>query len=274
MAQKQGGSLLKLGGILIANRDLVVGLARREIEIRYRGATMGVLWALFNPMIMLGVYTFFFTEVLRSKWQGIEQQSSLDFSLVLFPGLLVFTFFSECVARAPTLILTNQSYVKKIVFPLELLPIINLISAVFHALIGFVIWIVFYLVIKSGLHATVPLVVFPLIPLGFLTLGICWILAALGTYVRDITHIVTGLLAALMFLAPIFYPITALPEKYRAAIMFNPISVAVEQVRALLYHGAMIDWKQWFIYLGVSLVVASIGLWVFQRARAGFADVL
>ena len=139
MAGKPSGSLLKLGRTLVVNRDLVLGLVRREIEIRYRGATMGVLWALFNPLIMLSVYTFFFTEVLRSKWQGIAQQSSIDFSLVLFPGLLVFTFFSECVARAPTLILTNQSYVKKIVFPLQILPIINLVSAFFHALIGFLI---------------------------------------------------------------------------------------------------------------------------------------
>lgn len=274
MAKKPSGSLLQLGRTLIGSRDLVAGLARREIEIRYRGATMGVLWALFNPLIMLSVYTFFFTVVLRSKWPGIAQQSSLDFSLVLFPGLLVFTFFSECVTKAPTLILTNQSYVKKIVFPLQVLPVINLISAVFHALIGFLIWIVFYIIINGSLHPTVALVIFPLIPLGFLTLGICWLLAALGTYVRDITHIVTGLLAALMFLAPIFYPITILPEKYRGPIMLNPISVAVEQVRAVLYHGVMIDWKQWFIYLCVSIVVAWIGLWVFQRARAGFADVL
>ncbi|QNK02743.1 ABC transporter permease [Dyella telluris] len=274
MSQKQSGSLLKLGRTLIDNWDLVAGLARREIEIRYRGATMGVLWALLNPLIMLSVYTFFFTEVLHSKWQGMQQQSSLDFSLVLFPGLLVFTFFSECVAKAPTLILGNQSYVKKIVFPLQVLPVISLMSALFHALIGFLIWIVFYLVIKGGLHATVPLVIFPLLPLGFLTLGICWILAALGTYVRDITHIVTGLLAALMFLAPIFYPISALPEKYRGMVLLNPISVAVEQVRALLYQGVMIDWQQWFTYLGVSIVIAWIGLWIFQRARAGFADVL
>ena len=133
---------------------------------------------------------------------------------------------------------------------------------------------VFYLIIKGGLHPTVALVIFPLIPLGFLTLGICWILAALGAYVRDITHIVTGLLAALMFLAPIFYPITALPEKYRGAIMLNPISVAVEQVRAVLYHGQMIDWVQWGGYLIISIMVAWMGLWVFQRARAGFADVL
>ncbi|PZU29973.1 MAG: sugar ABC transporter permease [Stenotrophomonas sp.] len=274
MTKKASGSLLSLGKTLIDNRDLVTGLARREIESRYRGATMGVLWALLNPLIMLSVYTFFFTEVLRSKWQGIEQQSSLDFSLVLFPGLLVFAFFSECVARAPTLVTGNQSYVKKIVFPLQILPVVNLISALFHVLIGFVIWIFFFLVIKGTLHPTVALVVFPLIPLGFLTLGFCWVLAALGTYVRDIAHIVTGLLAALIFLAPIFYPITALPEKYRGAIMLNPISVAVEQVRALLYHGTMIDWNQWLIYLGVSLLVAWFGLWVFQRARAGFADVL
>lgn len=274
MAQKPSGSLLKLAKTLIDNRDLVTGLARREIEIRYRGATMGILWALLNPLIMLSVYTFFFTVVLRSKWQGIQQQSSLDFSLVLFPGLLVFAFFSECVSKAPTLILTNQSYVNKIVFPLQVLPIINLISAVFHVMIGFLIWIVFYISIKGGLHPTVALVIFPLIPLAFLTLGICWMLAALGTYIRDITHIVTGLLAALMFLAPIFYPISALPEEYRAPIMLNPISVAVEQVRAVLYHGVMMDWRQWFIYLCVSVVVARIGLWIFQRARSGFADVL
>lgn len=234
---------------------------------------MGLLWALLNPLIMLSVYTFFFTKVLKSRWPGIAE-SGLDFSLILFPGLLVFTFFSECVSKAPALVIGNQSYVKKIVFPLELLPIISLLGALFHAVIGLLIWCVFYLAIKHHIPATALLVAVPFIPLGLLTLGVSWTLAALGVYVRDITHIVTGLLAALMFLAPIFYPITTVPERYRPIIMMNPISVAVEQVRAVLYHSQMIDWRQWFVYLGISVLVAWGGLMVFQRARTGFADVL
>jgi len=250
-----------------------MGLARREVESRYRGATMGLLWAMLNPLIMLSVYTFFFTTILKSRWPGIEQ-SGLDFSLILFPGLLVFTFFSECVSKAPALIVSNQSYVKKIVFPLELLPIISLLGALFHTVIGLLIWAVFFLAIKHHIYPTSLLVVAPFIPLGLLTLGVSWSLAALGVYVRDITHIVTGLLAALMFLAPIFYPITAVPESVRPIIMMNPISVAVEQLRAILYHGQMIDWNQWLIYVGISILVAWGGLMVFQRARIGFADVL
>jgi len=273
MKRRFSGSLLSMGKTVAANRDLVVGLTRREVESRYRGAAMGLLWALLNPLIMLSVYTFFFTEVLKSKWSGITQ-SSLDFSLILFPGLLVFAFFSECVAKAPTLIISNQSYVKKIVFPLELLPFISLLGALFHAAIGILIWCLFYLAIKHQLNATALLVAVPFIPLGLMTLGVSWSLAALGAYVRDITHIVTGLLAALMFLAPIFYPISALPQDYRTIILMNPISVAVEQVRSILYHGQMLDWSQWFQYLGISVLVAWIGLWIFQRARTGFADVL
>jgi lipopolysaccharide transport system permease protein len=273
MAKKFSGSLLALGKTLVANRDLVLGLAKREVESRYRGATMGTLWALLNPLIMLSVYTFFFTQVLKSRWPGVAE-SGLDFSLILFPGLLVFAFFSECVAKAPALVVGNQSYVKKIVFPLELLPVISLLGALFHAVIGLLIWCVFYLAVKRYLPMTALLVAAPFIPLGFLTLGVSWMLAALGVYVRDITHIVTGLLAALMFLAPIFYPISAVPETYRPVILMNPISVAVEQVRSILYHGQMIDWRQWVLYLGISVVVAWAGLMVFQRARKAFADVL
>jgi lipopolysaccharide transport system permease protein len=118
------------------------------------------------------------------------------------------------------------------------------------------------------------LVAAPFVPLGLMTLGISMALAALGTYLRDTTHVVAGLLGGLIFLSPFFYPISLLPEKYGGIIMLHAITVAVEQIRAVLYHGQMIDWTQWSVYLLVSLVVASLGLWVFQRARVGFADVL
>jgi len=265
--------LAKLVKTLVLHKDLIVGLTMREIQSRYRGATFGIFWALLNPLIMLAVYTFFFTEVLKAKWPGIVQ-SSLDFSLVLFPGLIMFGFFSECVSKAPTLIVNNQGFVKKIVFPLEILPVVSLFGAFFHAAVGLLIWCAFFIAIKHELHLSTLLVAAPFVPLGLMTLGISMALAALGTYLRDTTHVVAGLLGGLIFLSPIFYPISILPEKYRGIIMLNPITVAVEQIRAVLYHGQMIDWTQWSVYLLVSLVVASLGLWVFQRARVGFADVL
>ncbi|MBB5020519.1 lipopolysaccharide transport system permease protein [Chitinivorax tropicus] len=255
------------------NRNLLVGLVHREIIGRYKGSTLGILWSFFNPVLMLAVYTFFFSVIFQTRWLG-GSGSKTEFALILFAGLLVFNFFAECMNRSPSLILSNVNYVKKIVFPLELLPIVAMGSAGFHLLVSFFVWLGFYVVIFGIPHLGVLLFPVVLVPLALLTLGFTWFLSSLGVYLRDVSQVVGALVPVLMFLSPVFYPLKSLPEEFRAVVHLSPITVAVEQTREVMYWGGSIDWSAWGGYLVISCIIAWLGFAWFQRTRKGFADVL
>lgn len=255
------------------NWELITTLVNREVLGRYRGSVMGVLWSFFNPVFMLTIYTFVFSVVFKARWNE-GSDSKTEFALVLFAGLIIFNLVSECINKSPVLILANVNYVKKVIFPLEILPVISLGAALFHTLISLVVWLLAYSIFFGIPHLTVllaPLVIFPLL---FFILGVSWILAALGVYVRDISQFVGMAMTVLMFLSPIFYPITAIPEKYRFFIELNPISPAIEQIREVLFFGVIPDIRAWLIYFSASLIVAFLGFIWFQKTRKGFADVL
>jgi len=258
---------------LFANRSLIFSLVRRDVVGRYRGSAMGLLWSFFNPVLMLAVYTFVFSLVFKSRWSG-GSGSKTEFALVLFAGLMMFSLFSECLNRAPRLIMNNVNYVKKVIFPLEILPVVALGSAAFHFLISLAVWMVFYLMffgIPGPAILQLPLVILPLI---LMTLGLSWLLASLGVFLRDVAQIVGVLTTVLLFLSPIFYPIDALPEEYRPFIQISPLSFVVEQARDTMIWSKGIDWEGWWVYTGVSAMVAWIGFAWFQKTRKGFADVL
>jgi lipopolysaccharide transport system permease protein len=187
---------------------------------------------------------------------------------------MVFNLFSECLGRAPGLILANPNYVKKVVFPLEILPFVSLGSALFHLLISLGVWILFYLLVFGVPHLTILLFPLVIIPLLLLVLGFSWFLASLGVYLRDVGQVVGIIITALMFLSPLFFPITSLPQEYQAVIHFSPITVALEEARQVMYWGKSIDWQIWSIYLGISLFIAWLGFAWFQKTRRGFADVM
>jgi lipopolysaccharide transport system permease protein len=259
--------------ILWRNRGLAFALTKREVVGRYQGSMLGILWSLFNPVLMLAVYTFFFSVIFQVRWLG-GSGSKTEFALILFAGLLVFNFFAECITRAPTLILSNVNYVKKIIFPLELLPVVIMGSASFHLLVSFLVWLVSYVVIFGVPHASVLLFPIVLVPLVLLTLGVTWFLASVGVYLRDVSQVVGALVPVLMFLSPVFYPIKSLPEAYRAIVHVSPITIAVEQARDVMYWGAALDWQVWGGYLAISCVISWLGFIWFQKTRKGFADVL
>jgi len=258
---------------LWTHRSLLAGLIRREIIGRYKGSILGILWSFFNPILMLAVYTFFFSVVFQARWGG-GSGSKTEFALILFSGLLVFNFFAECINRAPSLIFSNVNYVKKIIFPLELLPVVVMGSAFFHLLISLLVWLGFYVVFFGIPHATVLLFPIVLIPLALLTLGFSWLLAALGVYLRDVSQVVVTLVPVLMFMSPIFYPLKILPKELQAVIHLSPITIAVEQAREVMYWGVPINWLLWGGYLAVAIVIAWLGFAWFQKTRKGFADVL
>lgn len=255
------------------NRGLIKALVKREVIGRYRGSVIGMLWSFFNPILMLAVYTFVFSVVFKARWTG-GSDSKAEFALVLFAGLMVFNLFSECVNRAPGLVIGNVNYVKKVVFPLEILPVVALGSAVFHLVINLLVWFIFYLIFFGVPHGTILLLPVVLLPLGLMTLGFSWLLTSLGVYLRDVTQIIGLVTNVLMFLSPIFYPIIALPEVYRPFMQISPLTLVVEQARNVMIWGKDLDWSAWAIYLIVSSMLAWSGFAWFQKTRKGFADVL
>jgi lipopolysaccharide transport system permease protein len=255
------------------NRQLIIQLTKRDVLGRYRGSVMGLAWSFFNPLIMLAVYTFVFSVVFKARWGG-GGEDKINFAIILFAGLIVFGLFAECINRAPSLIVSNVNYVKKVVFPLEILPSVAIGSALFHAGISLVVLLIAQLLINQRLPWTV--IVFPIIllPLLLSTTGFAWLLSALGVYVRDIAQTTTILTTVLMFLSPLFYPISALPKNYQLWLHLNPLTFIIEEGRNVLIFGNTPNWFGWAIALAASMTISAGGFWWFQKTRKGFADVL
>lgn len=256
-----------------SHRRLVRSLVVREVVGRYRGSVLGILWSFFNPIFLLAVYTFVFSVVFKARWGG-DDGSKAEFALVLFSGLLIYNLFAECINRAPSLIMMNAIYVKKVVFPLEILPWVSYFSALFHALISLVVWLLFSLAVFGLPPATALLFPVLLLPLTLLALGFSWFLASLGVYLRDVSHVVSILTMALMFLTPIFYPIEAIPPSYQAFLHINPLTFIIDQARNLLIFGTSLRWGGFLLLTGGALFLAWLGFAWFQKTRKGFADVL
>lgn len=268
-------SLASLARSLWRNRQLIVQMTRREVVSRYKGSVMGLAWSFFNPVFMLVVYTFVFSEIFKSRWGGAGgDDSKTQFAVLLFVGMIVLNLFSEVLNRAPGLIISNVSYVKKVVFPVEILPVIAMGAALFHGLISMGVLLTAFLIFNGYLHWTVILAPLVLLPLVVLTLGISWMLASLGVFLRDVGQTIAIITTVLMFLAPVFYPITAVPEQFRPYIMANPLTFIINQAREVLIWGRLPDWPGLGVYTLLATLIAWAGYAWFQKTRKGFADVL
>lgn len=254
-------------------RMLLSDLVRRDIASRYRGSAFGVLWSLLTPMLMLAIYTFVFSVIFKARWDSADA-SRIYFATNLFAGMIVHGLLAECLQRAPLLILQNVNYVKRVVFPLELLCWVSLGSALFHALISLIVLLLFFLISNGYLPLTAPLVLLIWLPLALLTLGLSWLLASLGVFLRDISQIMGSVTTILMFLSPVFYPATALPESFRTLLYLNPLTFFIEQTRNVLIIGIAPNWSQWLLALALGMMIAMAGFAWFQKSRRGFADVL
>ncbi len=274
---QQPTSLFFVTKSICQHRHLIWQMSKREVVGRYRGSLLGLAWSFFNPILMLSVYTFVFSVVFKARWgaggaDGSESKTS--FALTLFIGLIVYSLFSECVSRAPSLIVSNVSYVKKVIFPLEVLPVIALASSFFHMMISIFVWLIATLFLGGSLHWSGLLLPLILLPLMIGTLGIAWFLASIGVFVRDVGQTIGIILTVMMFMSPIFFPLSAIPEKFQFAISLNPLTFFIEQSRHLLIWGGTPDWIALASYLVGSLLTAWAGFWWFQKTRKGFADVI
>ena len=254
--------------------SLLFELTKREVLTRYRGSALGLLWSLLTPLFMLGVFTFIFGSVFKVHWGPSTDLPKTELALMLFSGLVVFNLFSESVLQAPTSVSRNASYVKKIVFPLELLPVVYVCAALFHAGISLLVLLAGRLIILGDIPVTALLLPIVLLPMLLTTIGVCWFLAAVGVFLHDVGQTIGLLVTALMFLSPIFYPLSALPAGAAAVIGLNPMSRPIEDVRSVLLLGTGPDWNTFAVSLVFGLTIAWAGLASFDKTRKGFADVI
>lgn len=270
----QSTSLVALAKSLWHNRQLIVQMTRREVACRYKGSVMGLAWSFFNPVFMLAVYTFVFSVVFKARWGIGGEESKTQFAVVLFVGMIVHGLLAEVLNRAPGLILGNVNYVKKVVFPLEILPVITMGAALFHSLVSLGVLLIAFALFNGYLHWTAGLAPLVVLPLVILTLGLAWMLASLGVFLRDVGQTIGIITTVMLFLAPVFYPITALPEEVRPWIMANPLTFIIEQAREVLIWGRLPNWTGLGIYTLMATAVAWAGYAWFQKTRKGYADVL
>lgn len=267
------GTPIEMLASIWRNRYLIHTMTKREIMSRYRGSTLGLLWSFLNPMLMLIMYTFIFCEVFKIRW-STGSESKTEFAFLLFVGLLVYNLFAESINRAPLLILSNQNYVKKVVFPLEILPFVSFLSTLYHMLISLVIWLLAYSILVGLPHTTALLFPLVMIPFSLFILGLSWVFASLGLFFRDVSQFISIVVTTLMFMSPIFYPASAFPATYREFLYLNPLTPVIEISRDVLYWGKLPEFRNLATYWAATGIVAWLGFAWFQRTRKVFADVL
>lgn len=266
-------SILSLFKTVFQHKQLTLQLAKREIMGRYRGSILGLAWSFFHPLIMLTVYTFVFGVVFKAKW-GVELQGGkAGFAVILFSGLIVHGLFAEVISRSPLVILENTNYVKKVIFPLEILPVVSLVSAMFHTMVSIIV-LFLALLYLGGMPWTVVFLPIVLFPLVMFSAGVGWFLAAVGVYVRDVSQVMGVVVTLLLFGSTVFFPLSHIPEKYQIFILLNPLTYIIEQSRAVAIYGQMPEVNGLMLYTLISTIVMWFGYVCFQKMRRGFADVI
>jgi lipopolysaccharide transport system permease protein len=255
-------------------RGLIAQFTRREIEGRYRSSFLGFAWSFVQPVVLLVIYTFVFGVVLKARWPDTRTDRLSEFGLVLFAGLIGFGIFSECVNRAATLIVSVPNYVKRVVFPLEVLPVSVLGSALFHAIVSLSVLLTANLFLYGQLPWTIVLIPIVILPLVLFSLGFGWFLASLGVFVRDLGHVIALVVQVLMFATPIFYPLEGIPSGLRPIVGMNPLTPVVENMRRVIFRAEPPGWPDLFAWTAVSAIVMLLGYAWFMKTKKAFADVI
>ena len=263
-----------MGENLWAHRELTSQFAKREVLQRYKGSFLGIIWSFITPLATLAVYTFVFSVILQASWPGPLADSHAGYALAFFAGLIAFTVFSETLLAAPTLIISNPNYVKKVVFPLEILPLSVLGAALVHSLFGLIILLIGELIFINSIPWTIIFLPLMYLPLIFLSLGCSWFIASLGVFIRDIEHLLGVALQLLFFLTPIVYPLVIVPEQFQVFYYLNPLVFIVNHFRRVLLWGQMPDWGEYLLLTAATFVVCMLGYVWFMKSKKTFADVV
>jgi len=256
------------------HREMLAELIRRDISQQYQGSFLGIAWSVLAPLSTLLVYTFVFSVVFKARWQGQAETPPGEFAVVLYAGMTAFSVFSTLATRAPGLVLGVPNYVKKVVFPIEIMPVMALGSALFTSLINIVLIILMNLVLLHSFSASIIFLPLAYLPLIFLSLGTGWFLASLGVYIRDMGQGVNIIVQMLFFLSPIFYPIEAVPPAFQGILRINPLTMIVAGFRQTLIWNLHLPWLDWALTTLVTFIFAILGYVWFMKTKNGFADVL
>lgn len=259
---------------IINNRTLLMQLVIRNIASRYRGSMLGLLWSFAQPLLMLCVYTFVFSVVFTIRWGVDTSGSKSAFPMIMFCGMALYTVFAESININSNIIVANANFVKKVIFPLEILPVAQTLATFILGLVWFFLLFIGAIFFFGKISFTMLLLPLILVELFLFTLGISYFVASLGVYLRDTPYIVGVILQILFFMTPIFYPIAAVPEKYRWPLMINPLTTMIEEARKVFLYGQLPDWKFLGISFLVSIIVCQLGVAWFTKTKKGFSDVL
>lgn len=255
------------------NRFLIVEMTRREVHRRYRGSVFGLLWYVFTPLILIAIYTVVFREIFGARWTT-NSESVGEFGVFMFAGLIVFTMFSDCFGKSSGLVIERSSYLKHVVFPAEVVAYVACGSVLVYFLASFLVLILALALLRIPIGPTILLTPCLLVPFVFLNLGISWFMAALGVFIRDLQQIAALITTILLFLSPVFYPVTAVPERYRVIVAYNPLGFIVDEFRTLVVGMGPPNWWGMAILSVASYGIAWAGLAFFRRLRPLFAEVL
>lgn len=256
------------------SRRLIFYLARRKIETRYRGSIFGILWALLEPLAMLTIYTFVFSFVFRARWGGLPPGVHGEFAIFLFSGLTIYAVFSESVNESPSSILESTAYVKQLIFPTEVLAWVLVLAGLFRFSINSVLLVAFYRLTMGNLPVSAAFMPLVLLPVVLLALGVTWLLSSLGVFLRDVGQFVGLATTGLLFLSPIFYPASAIPERFQSIYFLNPFAGVLEMSKRSLFEGQPPDPLELGVLVAVGWAVAWAGHSWFQLTKSSFADVL
>ena len=250
----------------------------RDLQARYKNAWGGLLWLVLQPLIMLSIYTLVFQHILGVRWDtphsSSPHASGLDFALNLYLGLVVFNIFAESLQAAPTVLRAHSNLIKKVRFPIRILPTIPVGLSLCDAALGLAIWLVVYVFVLGLPPVTALYLPLVLLPLILFVLGLCWIVASLSAYMRDITQIVRFGVTGLLFLSPIFFPLQSLPMDLQVLLSFNPLAIEIEMLRGIMMGGVAPAWGSYLGLLSMSVAVYLAGLYWFELTKDGFVDVL
>jgi len=259
---------------VVAHRELILRLATREVTQRFQGSLLGIIWMVLMPLLTAAVFTFVFSAVFQTRWGAATPAGPFDFAILLLVGMAVHGIFAEAVGRAPTVILAQASYVTKVIFPIEVLPVVAVLASLVNAFVTVGIVVVGQALLKGVLHWTVifwPLVIAPYL---IFVVALTMFFAACGVFLRDLSQIVSLLVTVTLFLTPIFYPLDAVPGAFRQVMRLNPLTSIVEQSRTVIVFGGLPDFVSLGLYTLCALAALTAAYWLFQRLRPGFADVL
>jgi lipopolysaccharide transport system permease protein len=252
--------------------DLILSLTKRELAARYRGSVLGIVWAVLNPVVMIAIFTIIFAGIFKARFGAGSSQ--WDYALYLFCGLLPWNAFQEALQLSSTTIVAHSNLVKRVVFPLETLPVSLSLAAVANQMFGTVALILAAVLFRGELHGTIVFLPLLIVPQLFATFGAAWLVASLGVFVRDIVQGISLLLMAWMYLTPIIYPESLVPERYQGIVNLNPFTPLVRNYRRIILDGSHPDWRGLAYFTAFAIVSFLLGYWWFARTRKNFADVI